>query len=142
MQLGSTVKHAGKVVFFLIPSQKLTPMLREKIHFFLIENYRAYTHESGVTTGYWREGVKTTKDNHDKYLISIRESGYYQELVAFLSDLCEETDETCLFLTIGNEAYLVGNPSRPTTNNEEKMENPKLRSGIFHPLKSKIIPLP
>ena len=127
MQLGSTVKHAGKVVFFLIPSQKLTPILKEKIHNFLVENYRAYTHESGVTTGYWGEGVKNTKDNHDKYLISIRDSGYDQELVAFLSDLCEETDENCLFLIIGNEAYLVGNPSRATTNCTEKIENPVLR---------------
>jgi hypothetical protein len=111
VRLGPTVKHAGKVVFFLVPSKKLTPSLKDKIHLFLVNNYRAYTHESGVATGYWQDGMNITKDSHDKYLISLKESRYYQKLVTFVSELCEETNETCLFLTIGNDAYLVGNPS-------------------------------
>lgn len=110
---GSDGQARWEGCIFLVPSQKLTPMLKQQIHSFLMDNYRAYTHETGMTTGYWREGIKTSKDNHDKYLISLGDSQYYQELVTFVSELCEETDETCLFLTIGNDAYLVGNPSRP-----------------------------
>jgi hypothetical protein len=105
------VKRAGKIVVIYIPSRKLNRELRKQIHDFLVKHYRAYTHEKGVTNGYWMNGEEMAKDRHEKYLVSLGEAKNLDALITFSSEICRVIKESCLYFTVGDESYLVSSTS-------------------------------
>lgn len=101
------VDHIGKVAVFYLPSKKINTRTRKKIHDFLVENYKAYTHEMGGMKGYWLDGNNMTKDQHERYEVSFGGDNNFKKLVGFLSDLCEDAKEKAIYLTIGGDSYIV-----------------------------------
>lgn len=102
--------YIGQVASFYIPTIKLNLQvdglfIREILHNFLIDKYRAYTHERSHIEGYWIGPHELEKDEHERYEISFQ---YPQnELLDFLANLCYLMQEKCLYLTMGTKAWLV-----------------------------------
>jgi hypothetical protein len=101
------VEKIGKVAVFYIPSKKLGRETSKSIHDFLVNNYKAYTHEKGGMKGYWMDGPRMTKDHHERYEVSFEGDGNFKKLVDFLSIICKKTREEAIYLTISGDSYLV-----------------------------------
>ena len=102
----------GKVAVFYIPSNKLAKA-RNGLHRFLVDNYKAYTHERGGIKGYWTGGSGLKEDRHERYEVSFDGDENFKKLVGFLSDMCGRIHEESIYLTIADESYLVKPTSRP-----------------------------
>lgn len=100
------IKRIGKAATFYLPSRKLNDAVRSMIHDFFVEKYSAYTHESSDIKGYWTSGENLIKDEHERYEISLGKDNL-ASLIDFLSELADQTNEDAIYLTIGNESYLV-----------------------------------
>lgn len=100
-------EHIGKVAVFYVPSKRLTPRIRSRIHDFFVSKHNAYTHESGDIRGYWHDGESLNRDAHDRYEISFDGEKKFKEFVGFLSDLCEDMGEKSIYLTMADESYLI-----------------------------------
>lgn len=107
MDSNPDVNHIGKVATFYLPSEKLDRKTREKIHEFLVGNYDAYTHERDGLRGYWRDGEELSMDRNERYEVSSSGEENFKKLVGFLSSLCSKISEKCVYLTIGEESYLI-----------------------------------
>lgn len=107
MDSNKNVDHIGKVATFYLPSEKLDGKKRKKIHGFLVDNYDAYTHEKGGLRGYWRDGEELSMDKNERYEVSSSGEENFKKLVGFLSELCSEIGEKCVYLTVGEESYLI-----------------------------------
>ena len=100
------IKIIGKAATFYLPSKKLSDVVRTMIHDFFVKKYSAYTHESSDIKGYWTSGGNLIKDEHERYEISLGKEEM-ASLVDFLAELAEHTNEDSIYLTVGNESYLV-----------------------------------
>ncbi len=103
--------HVGKVAVFYVPSKKLKPAVKDRIHRFFVSKHKAYTHESGEIKGYWHDGERLDRDSHDRYEISFRGENKLKEFVEFLSELCGDIGEKSIYMTMADESYLI----RPKT---------------------------
>ena len=107
----------GEVAVFYLPSVKLTcsnylhkgKLPHELLHQFLIENYNAYTSDTGNMRGYWRKGRnKVCKDLNTQYEVSF--GGGEEEVekfVKFLSGLALILEEDAVYVTMGKKSWLV-----------------------------------
>ena len=107
MEKQSNVDHVGKVAIFYLPSEKLTKRVRDKLHEFFMSRYSAYTHESSEIRGYWSYQDKLFKDKHERYEVSFKGDEKFKEFVLFLSELCDMTNEESIYMSIGEESYLI-----------------------------------
>jgi hypothetical protein len=109
----------GKMTLFYIPSHKLdvpgpagadTP--RGRIHQFLIQHYRAYTHTPSPLKGFWLdEGRALLHDVLERFEVSFESEEGFERLVEFLGQLCRSLGEEAIYLTRGEESFLVGKAS-------------------------------
>ena len=105
----------GKMTIFYIPSHKLdapgpvgehTP--RGKIHEFLIQHYRAYTHTPSPVKGFWlNEQRAVMHDVLERFEVSFGSEEAFRQLVDFLQQLCHFLGEEAIYLTRGEESFLV-----------------------------------
>ena len=112
----------GKMTLFYIPSHKLdvpgpvgehTP--RGQIHAFLIQHYRAYTHTPSPVKGFWLSADRALlHDVLERFEVSFESEEGFQRLVEFLGQLCLALGEDAIYLTRGEESFLVGKASAAT----------------------------
>jgi predicted AlkP superfamily phosphohydrolase/phosphomutase len=62
---------------------------------------------SGSIVGYWLSENQLFEDNHEKYEISIDNEYSLFDLIDFIGEMCKKIEEKCIYVTIGDESYLV-----------------------------------
>jgi len=105
----------GKVTLFYVPSNKLDvpgaeggPNPRSQIHDFLMGHYQAYTHTPSAVKGFWLDKHKAVQhDVLERFEVSFRSEREFQTLVTFLRGLCRSLGEEAIYLTRGEESFLV-----------------------------------
>jgi hypothetical protein len=107
MKAQPNVDHVGKVVVFYVPSKKLDSKIREMLHDFFVSNYSAYTHELGEIKGYWVSKDTMFKDEHERFEVSFGGTDNFKKFVSFISEICRMAGEDCIYVTVGEECYLV-----------------------------------
>jgi len=100
------IEKIGKLVTFYVPKNKLSDPIKNDIHNFFVLKHKAYTRESGEIIGYWHSGVDIIREKHERYEISLK-NNEIKDLVFFIESLCEKIKEKCIYVTIGNNSYLV-----------------------------------
>jgi hypothetical protein len=105
----------GTMTAFYIPAHKLdvpvagqasTP--RTNIHQFLIENFQAYTHSPSLVKGFWLdESGRMSHDVLERFEVSFGAELEFERLVQFLRRICGELGEEAIYLTRGEESFLV-----------------------------------
>ena len=100
---------------FYVPSHKLdapapsgshTP--RGAIHEFLMQHYRAYTHAPSPVKGFWMSGGgQVVHDVLERFEVSFGSEMEFGRLIDFLRELCQRLDEQSIYLTRGEESFLV-----------------------------------
>lgn len=112
IEYGDSLEHIGKLAVFYLPSNKLTNKVRKEIHDFFVSRHKAYTHELSDIKGYWHDGKDLLNDSHERYEISFKGKEKFKEFLDFLSNLCENISEKSIYLTMGEESFLV-KPKKP-----------------------------
>ncbi|MBX7073453.1 MAG: hypothetical protein K1X71_09930 [Pirellulales bacterium] len=105
----------GKMTAFYIPSHKLDSpryfrenSTRAHIHEFLIQHYKAYTQTPSPVKGYWiSSGGELTHDVTERFEVSFEAESDFDKLIAFLAELCQALEEDTIYLTRGDESFLV-----------------------------------
>lgn len=110
------VTSLGKMTISYIPSHKLdapgpvgehTP--RGQIHVFLMQHYRAYTHTPSPVKGFWLNDQKAVQhDVLERFEVSFESETSFERLVEFLGKMCVSLGEEAIYLTRGEESFLVG----------------------------------
>lgn len=78
------------------------------IHEFLIAHYRAYTHTPSPVKGYWISGHgNLTHDVMERFEVSFESESDFEKLIEFLAHLCQTLEEDTIYLTRGDESFLV-----------------------------------
>jgi hypothetical protein len=105
----------GKMTAFYIPAHRLdvpspedgtTP--RGVIHQFLIEHFRAYTHAPSLVKGFWLDGRgRVSHDVLERFEVSFDAESDFERLVGFLRQIGADLGEEAIYLTRGEESFLV-----------------------------------
>lgn len=107
MKKTSRCKHIGKVATFYIPVKKLSKKTRIQIHNFFVNHYYAYTHETSKIHGFWSKNDKIIEDKHERYEVSFKGEKNLKKFIEFLSFICYVIKEDSVYLTIGEESFLI-----------------------------------
>ncbi|HZU38290.1 MAG TPA: hypothetical protein VFA18_20365 [Gemmataceae bacterium] len=110
------VTPLGKMTLFYIPSHKLDlpgpaseRAARAQIHQFLMQHYQAYTHMPSPVKGFWlSEKQAIVHDVLERFEVSFASEEEFQRLLDFLGELCRSLGEEAIYLTRGEESFLVG----------------------------------
>lgn len=105
----------GKMTAFYIPAHKLDvpapeqgPTPRGTIHQFLIEYFRAYTHAPSLVKGFWiDEHGRMVHDVLERFEVSFGAESEFERLVSFLRRICASLGEEAIYLTRGEDSFLV-----------------------------------
>ncbi|HVX11186.1 MAG TPA: hypothetical protein VHC22_08405 [Pirellulales bacterium] len=104
----------GKMTAFYIPAHKLDapspdgPSPRGTIHQFLIEHFRAYTHSPSLVKGFWVDDRgRMSHDVLERFEVSFGAEVDFERLVGFLRRMCNDLGEEAIYLTRGEESFLV-----------------------------------
>lgn len=105
----------GKMTAFYIPAHKLDapagehgPTPRSTIHQFLIEHFRAYTHTPSLVKGYWLDDqAHMQHDVLERFEVSFGAEPEFERLVGFLRRMAANLGEAAIYLTRGEESFLV-----------------------------------
>ena len=109
------VTPLGKMTLFYVPSHKLDvpgpgsgAAPRARIHDFLMSRYKAYTHTPSPVKGFWLDEQKAVvHDVLERFEVSFGSEQEFEQLVAFLRQLCRVLGEQAIYLTRGEESFLV-----------------------------------
>jgi hypothetical protein len=113
--LDESLTPLGKMTAFYIPAHKLDvpspeqgPTPRGTIHQFLIEHFRAYTHAPSLVKGFWvDERGRMSHDVLERFEVSFGAESDFERLVAFLRRTCAALGEEAIYLTRGEESFLI-----------------------------------
>jgi hypothetical protein len=102
-----------------VPEKKVGS-IKQMLHDFFISNYNAYTFENSEIQGFWRRDFNSPifDDRNVKYVVSFDGKDRVCEFIDFLSEVCYFIDEECIYLTMGQESWLV-KPSKRNDKNPE-----------------------
>lgn len=111
------VENLGKRALFLIPSIKVynskysqsRQSIAKVIHHFLHENFGGYTCASGNIYGYFGFG-HAEYDELREFRVAFKEDEArtkIPKLLEFLSDLCKDIGEECIYYELGEDAFVV-----------------------------------
>lgn len=113
--MNESLTPLGKMTAFYIPAHKLdvpiagqaaTP--RATIHQFLIEYFRAYTHAPSLVKGFWLDDSgRVSHDVLERFEVSFGAELEFERLVSFLRQICGELGEEAIYLTRGEESFLI-----------------------------------
>jgi hypothetical protein len=103
-----SLNYLGHSATFYIPVAKFEG-IKCKMHDFFLQNYNGYTVEKAQIEGFWRSSPDSPvlKDENYKIIVSFEGRERISEFVEFLSDICTEINEECLWLSMGKKSYLV-----------------------------------
>lgn len=113
----------GRMTVFYLPSHKLdhprsqnTATPRQTVHDFLIGHYKAYTHTPSPVKGWWTNPAGSLlHDVMERFEVSFDAEPEFEALIAFLEKLCDTLGEESIYLTRGDESFLVRRtPDEPT----------------------------
>jgi hypothetical protein len=105
----------GKMAVFLLPSLQLKrrgpkgALYEDILHKFLISRFGGYTASAGNIFGYWTD-ERTGREyygEHKEYKVSFRGKERTNMLLQFLSRLAGRLGEDCIYVEIGEDAWLV-----------------------------------
>ncbi|MFK8111768.1 MAG: hypothetical protein AB8B91_06185 [Rubripirellula sp.] len=108
--------HLGTMTVFYVPSHKLddprfyhgTQTARSTIHEFLMHRYRAYTQAPTPVKGFWVDPAQDlVHDVMERFEVSFGVEEEFDRLIEFLVELCERLQEDAIYVTRGDESYLV-----------------------------------
>ena len=114
----------GTMTVFYIPSHKLddprfyhgTQTARSTLHEFLMHRYRAYTQTPTPVKGYWvDQHDDLAHDVMERFEVSFNKEEEFDRLILFLVELCERLEEAAIYVTRGNNSYLVTREPRKDT---------------------------
>jgi len=100
-------EYIGKVATFYIPVNKLSRVIRDKMHNFFVDHYYAYTHETSTIHGFWSKNDEVIKDKHERYEVSFKGQNNLKKFIKFLSLICYIIKEDSIYLTLGGESFLI-----------------------------------
>lgn len=103
------LEYIGLTASFYVPRSKMTAISSGVCHDFFLKNYDAYTVEDSNIQGYWRRHPESPifEDRNVKYVVSFHGKDKIKAFIDFLSSLCGYVGEECIYMTIGNESFLV-----------------------------------
>lgn len=109
------VSFLGKMTVFYLPSHKLDhpqkvehSSPRQQVHDFLIANYSAYTHTPSPLKGWWTNSDDVVyHDVMERFEVSFDAEPEFEKLLDFLERLAHDLDEESIYLTRGDESFLV-----------------------------------
>jgi len=103
----------GRMAIFFLPQEKLLlrrgpneTTIREYVEDRLLHHYNGYTSISGEIIGCWKNG-RRYDDVHVRYEVSFPGRERIQHFVDFLSEVCGLLEEESIYLTMGEDSYLV-----------------------------------
>jgi hypothetical protein len=105
----------GKMTAFYIPAHKIDAPAadqgsppRATIHQFLMEHFRAYTHAPSLVKGFWLdERGQMVHDVLERFEVSFGDERDFERLVSFLRRMGASLGEASIYLTRGDESFLV-----------------------------------
>jgi hypothetical protein len=98
----------GRMAIFYLPASKVSDSLRLRVERFLIGNFKGYTCQRVNIEGAWASsGGSVSLDSNIRFEASFAGKDRIPMLVDFLSGLCHEMREDALYLTMGEDSYLV-----------------------------------
>lgn len=97
----------GRMAIFYLPASKVTDNMRSRVELFLLDNFSGYTCQRVNIEGAWAAGGSVAWDSNIRYEASFAGKDRIPGLVGFLSGLCAEMGEDALYLTMGEDSYLV-----------------------------------
>lgn len=115
--------HLGTMTVFYVPSHKLddprfyhgTQTARSSIHEYLMHRYRAYTQTPTPVKGFWVDPMQElVHDVMERFEVSFSNEQEFDRLIEFLVELCERLQEEAIYVTRGDESYLVTREPRPS----------------------------
>jgi hypothetical protein len=104
----ANLEYIGQMAVFYLPTTKVS-MVSKKMHEFFLSRYNAYTSEASDIRGFWRKDhASPVFDDHNvKYVVSFDGRERIDSFIDFLSGICREIDEECIYLNMGMKSYLV-----------------------------------
>lgn len=107
-------ENLGAMVVFLLPSLKLKrkvekgESLEDKLHDFLLKKFNGYTAAAGNIFGYWKNAAgKEFYGEHKEYKVSLLDKKEIETLEKFLAILASKMGEESIYLSIGEESWLL-----------------------------------
>jgi hypothetical protein len=106
----------GTMTVFYIPSHKLddprfyhgTQTARSSIHEYLMHRYRAYTQTPTPVKGFWVDPSQDlVHDVMERFEVSFGKEQEFDRLIEFLVELCERLREEAIYVTRGDQIFLV-----------------------------------
>ncbi|HEV3343944.1 MAG TPA: hypothetical protein VG125_26455 [Pirellulales bacterium] len=113
--MNKSLTPLGKMTAFYIPAHKIdappsdhAPTPRATIHQFLMEHFRAYTHAPSLVKGFWLdERGQLVHDVLERFEVSFEEERNFEQLVSFLRRIGASLGEASIYITRGDESFLV-----------------------------------
>ena len=106
-------RELGKAVSFLLPSLKLKepslngPLVENRLHNFLMDNFGGYTAQAGNIFGYWRVDGCDSYGEHREFSVATRDDSQFPLLKEFLAGLARDIKEECIYFRAGDAASLL-----------------------------------
>jgi hypothetical protein len=106
----------GTMTVFYIPSHKLddprffhgTQTARSSIHEYLMHRYRAYTQTPTPVKGFWVDQANDlVHDVMERFEVSFNVEDEFERLIEFLVELCDRLEEDAIYVTRGDQSFLV-----------------------------------
>jgi len=115
----------GRMAVFLVPAYKMRRQFakpneeatdrnqifgvseEERLDRELIKRYQGVTKVTANVEGSYQLGGKLVRDAHIRYEVSFLGTDKVLEFVQLLKELCRKLDEDSIYLTMGENSYLV-----------------------------------
>lgn len=115
-------ENLGRMIVFLLPSLKLKKRgkqgltLEDKLHDFLLKKFNGYTAAAGNIFGYWKNNAgREFYGEHKEYKVSLLDKKGIKVLEDFLVSLAQEMQEESIYLSAGDDSWLLYNPLKKKT---------------------------
>lgn len=112
-------ENLGTMIVFLLPSLKLKKRskqgltLEDKLHDFLLKKFKGYTAAAGNIFGYWKNTAgREFYGEHKEYKVSLLDKKSIKVLEDFLVSLAQEMQEESIYLSAGDDSWLLYGPSK------------------------------
>ncbi len=107
MELPAYVTSIGRMAHILVPITKIDNRLgnhtvREVLYNFFSKEFGGFT-EAPLTWGFWNG----KREAHVEFTVSFEGKHRIPDLFKFLGEICRGMEEECLYLEMGEDAYLV-----------------------------------
>lgn len=101
------LRPIGRMAVFYLPSP-LPVATRIRVEKFLLDHFRGYTCQDVSTSGAWRsDNDEVVFDSNVRFEVSFAGKDRIPELVRFLREVCRDLDQDAIYLTMGEDSFLV-----------------------------------